>query len=299
MTGNWNFYDVSGAHRLTLNCTNAYNFSPVTIIAASGDTLLNEATGKFSFLASDYPEIFENPSKYRLKGEVFEGRRKGVWHYEVIPAKAPPVLLLEEVYENGVLKSAIGNPRMAKPMRVYNQQPHFIHLLPGKFGALDALSADYIFDRPGRPRALLASFLLEKKAPFFESISTSEANNMITYIQVLNNALRKNNDIAKAAHAMPVDDFSENKFELFYFGKLQMVPEVDARIRFTILPEGIPSNISVDGSVDPTMKAMIQYYFSRITKLYPRAGNNAHTTELILKTDWVDGKKVITLINKG
>lgn len=299
MTGNWNYYDGSGALLLTLNCINEHNFSPVTIISPAGDTLLHQATGKFSLIAGDYPEIFGSHNNYRLKGEVLDGRRKGVWRYELVPAKAPSVVMMEEVYENGVLKSSVGNPQMAKPMRFYNKEADFIHLLPGKFLALDNLSADYIFDRPNKPRALLASFLIEKKRPFFESISTSEANNMITYIQVLSNALRKNMDFEKAAHAIPVDEFSEDKFELFFFGKTQSSPNVEASIRFNILPEGPPANIVVEGNLDPSMKTIIQYYFSRITKLHPPSGKNGHTTELLLKTNMVDGKKVITLINKG
>lgn len=286
MLGVWTYYDEGGNVKVQFDCKSSVDFTPLLIVTASGDTLLKDGKGHFTFNSQkDLPHIFPPSVNYTLEGQVVNGKREGDYKYWLNDKEGKSQPFYTNVYNNGIFKKSKADASFhdgSKPFSPFN-------LLAGnKLLKTDYFShSNLVFGFGTSGDQKLIEFLLNGEIPEIISEAHSYKENIKDIYNIIGTVLRPN--LMPAVHsglqyAYPPPVGSQCVI-LSYASKANFVTiprTIRSEITLTIDTGGFVNNTVFKGNLTTREIGKMNYYFSRLANLAPHK-ENGHLVNRDLK----------------
>jgi len=272
MEGEWSFFDDSENLKAKFYCRSGTDFTPLLIIAASGNVLVKDGTGKFSFdTQKDLPAIFPPSCLYKVEGEVLMGLKVGTFTYTSTFGNQE--FKRTEIYQDGVFKKgkdysvATGSLNVNKPFT-------FLDLADRSLQKIDNFYHSNIvfgFGKEGDKK--LINFLLDKETPEIISTSNSCEENSKDIFIILEEVFQKYLKLQNAQHisfSYPPAPKQCNLLSFSLPAQSKSLPQkVHCRAVFTVDTMGYVVYSAFEGNLPKAQIEKINYYLSRLSALVP------------------------------
>jgi hypothetical protein len=272
MNGDWSYFDDSENLKAKFYCKTETDFTPIILITNSGDTLVWNGTGKFSFdTQKDLPNIFPTSCKYKVKGEVLLGLKEGTFTYTKLSGDKE--FKRTEIYQNGVFERgkdfsvATGNVTVDKPFT-------FLDLSDNKLEKIDSFyHSNIVFGLGEEGDKKLIDFLLNKVSPQIISTSNSFEENSKDIFIILREVFRKYIKLPEAQYVNFSYPPATERCNLLSFSlpveRYDSTFNIHCNCVFTIDTFGYVIHSSFEGNLPKTQIGKINYYLSRLSHLMP------------------------------
>jgi len=285
MKGIWDFNFDDGKLMAEFKCVNEWEFTPLQIISANGDTLLKNGTGNFSIdINKDVPGLFNSPVDYKISGEVMNGEYDGTLYY--VSNLFGKEFTSTEIFNKGKFKNA-KQETFSLGMRDITSPLHLLNLMPANLSSFDKFyHQNLLFGIGLGSEQALINFLLTGEAPEITSDAHSFSENVNDIYPIIQEVMNKYLPIPEknrthevrfkinAAGVMSKEiELHDGIFEVsaFRITKKDDPPAqlIHSDITLTIDNTGYIINTAFTGNLNPKEITEMNYYFSRLAPLKP------------------------------